>query len=555
MNTQLLSLRDSVLSISAELSLPEVLQRIVNTAAMLVDAQYAALGVPDETGRVLVEFVTAGLSPEEQARISHLPQGLGLLGVILREGRSLRVREMAADSRSAGFPPGHPPMGSFLGVPILYKRQRLGNLYLTNKKSANEFSEADQTLIELLATHAASAIQNARLYHFAVERSRELEERNRDLAALNAVAVATSHHLDLNWVMSEALEQVLSVSGAEAGEIFLRNESTDEMVLALHQGAFPESFQTIATFRLGEGFPGQVALTGLPVVSTDLANDGRYLRPQVVAAGFKAYASIPLFSRSKVVGSIDLVARALNTFDDSSLTLLVGIGHQIGVAVENARLYEQVAQLAVLEERQRIGMDLHDGVIQSIYAVGLQLEYIRGLIDDDELSKARERLGAAVDGLNNTIRDIRSYILDMRPMQFQGEDLNDGLRRLATEFRANTLVTIEVDLSPEANDDLNSEARIALFQITQEALANVAKHAHASRVLVHLKADPERVTLEIHDNGQGLPPRGAPRRVGHGLSNMNRRAQAIGAEFEIISAPGKGTTILVQVPTRRRSEK
>ncbi|MBI3244605.1 MAG: GAF domain-containing sensor histidine kinase [Chloroflexi bacterium] len=552
MNAQLLALRDSVLAISTDLSLPEVLQRIVNAAALLADAQYAALGVPDETGRALAEFITVGLSPEERERISHWPRGLGLLGIILREGRSVRVRDIAADPRSVGFPPGHPVMGSFLGVPILYKGQCLGNLYLTNKKSADEFSEADQALIELLAAHAASAIQNARLYHSIMKHSRELEERNRELAALNAVAVATSHYLDLNRVMIEALDQVLSVSGAEAGEIFLRHELTDEMVMALHRGIFPEAFQSITTFRLGEGFPGQVALTGQPIVSNDLANDGRYLRKQVVSAGFKAYACIPLFARGKVVGSLDLAARAPGAFDESSLTLLTAIGHQIGVAVENARLYEQVAQLAVLEERQRIGMDLHDGVIQSIYAVGLQLEYIQGLIDDGEAANARERLGGAIDGLNNTIREIRSYILDMRPLNFQGDDLNDGLRRLAAEFKANTLVITDLELAPEANDELNSEARIALFQITQEALANVAKHAHANRVLLRLATNSERVLLEIQDNGQGLPPRGTPRRVGHGLSNMARRAQAIGAEFETNSLPSKGMAILVRVPKHRQ---
>ncbi len=554
MNAQLIALRDSVLAISSDLSLPEVLQRIVEAAARLAQAQYAALGVPDETGTTLAEFVTAGLSPEEQARIPQQPKGLGLLGVILREGKSLRVREIAADPRTAGFPAGHPVMGSFLGVPILYKGQCLGNLYLTNKLGADEFTEADQALIELLAAHAAGAIQNARLYHATIERSRELEERNRELAALNAVAVATSHHLDLNLVMAEALDQVLSVSGAEAGEIFLRNEANDEMVLALHRGTFSEAFQSITAFKLGEGFPGQVALTGQPIVSSDLANDGRYLRKQVIAAGFKAYACIPLSSRGKVVGSINLAARDPNTFDDSSLTLLIGIGHQIGVAVENARLYEQVAQLAVLEERQRIGMDLHDGVIQSIYAVGLQLEYIRGLIDDGNLHKARERLGAAVEGLNHTISDIRSYILDLRPLQFQGDDLVDGLRKLAAEFKANTLVVTDLELAPEANQHLSPEARIALFQITQEALANVAKHARASHTLLKLKADADHVTLEVKDNGQGLPPRGAPRRVGHGLLNMNRRAQAIGAEFEVISQPGRGTTIRVQVPVQNQAD-
>jgi signal transduction histidine kinase len=556
MSSQLLALRNAVLAISSDLSLSEVLQRIVDTAALLAGARYAALGVPDESGKVLAEFVTAGVSAEERARIAHPPKGLGLLGVILREGKSLRIREITQDPRFSGFPPGHPKMGSFLGVPILYKGQCLGNLYLTDKQNADEFTEADQALIELLAAHAATAIQNARLYHSTIERTRELEERNRELSALNAVAVATSQELDLNHIMTEALDRVLAVSGAEAGEIFLRNKTTDEMVLALHRGAFPEAFQQITTFKLGEGFPGRVALTGQPIISSNLASDNRYLRNKVIAAGFKAYACIPLYAKGKVVGSIDLAAQDANAFDESSLMLLMGIGHQIGVAVENAQLYEQVAQLVVLEERQRIGMDLHDGVIQSIYAVGLQLEYIRTLLNEhnppgqSDVARASQRLDKTMEALNQIIRDIRTYILDLRPHQFQDDNLIKGLARLIAEFKANTLIIPETQLSSAVDQQLSPAARAALFQIAQEALANVAKHARASRVLIRLDMENGAPFLQIEDNGAGLPTADTPRRIGHGLMNMAKRAQTVGAKFEVASAPGKGTTVWVRLPAQ-----
>ncbi len=375
MNEHLLALRDAVLAISSDLSLTEVLHRIVRAAALLGSARYAALGVPDDTGKVMAEFVTEGLSPEEVALIAHPPKGRGLLGMIMREHVTVRVPEISEHPLSVGFPPGHPPMGSFLGVPILYKGRCLGNLYLTNKIGAEEFTVADENQIEWLASHAA-------------------------------------------------------------------------------------------------------------------------------------------------------------------------------IAIENARLYEEVQRLTVIEERQRIGMDLHDGVIQSIYAVGLQLEFIRALIEDGETMQARDRMSTAIDALNNTIRDIRSYILDLRPHSFQGNDLNEGLRRLAADFKANSLVATELQLSAEANSFLSPESRMALFQITQEALANVAKHARATKVLVRFSPGAEGVVLEIRDNGRGLPPDGAVKRMGHGLTNMVQRAQTIGAEFNVASEPGKGTRIQLRLPRR-----
>ncbi|MBI4771242.1 MAG: GAF domain-containing sensor histidine kinase, partial [Chloroflexi bacterium] len=550
LSKHLLALREAALAISANLSLAETLKRIVAAAAELVNARYAALGVPDEAGESLAEFVTTGLSAEAEARISHRPRGQGVLGVILEEGQSLRLRDVRQHPRSVGFPPHHPVMTSFLGVPITYKGKRLGNLYLTDKREASEFTEADQTLIELLAAHAAGAIQNARLHQATLDHSRELEESNRALAAVNAVAAAVSRYLDLNQVMTEALDQVLAVSGAEAGEIFLLDDVSGDMMLALHRGAFPETFQMIRRFKRGEGLPGQVALTGRPFVSSDLAHDTRYLRREVIEAGFNAYACVPLYAKGKVVGSLNLAARDPAVFDESNLTLLTGIGHQIGVAVENARLYQQVAQLAVLEERQRIGMDLHDGVIQSIYAVGLTLEYISSQLADGDLAGARGRVTSAVEALNTTIRDIRAYILDLRPRHFEGDNLIVGLERLLAEFKVNTLMTVEFTADPAADQWLTPDARLALFHIAQEALSNAARHSRASRLEVRLLEEGAEVVLVLKDNGRGFDPAAAERRVGHGLMNMHDRAVSLGGELSIESLGGAGAQVCVRLPKR-----
>ena len=373
---QLLALRDAVLSISADLSLSETLTHIVTAAAELVNARYGALGVPDETGAFLAEFVTTGISREAEKRISHRPRGHGLLGLILHEGQSLRLRDLGEHPRSVGFPPNHPLMTSFLGVPITYKGKRLGNLYLTDKHKAEEFTADDQYLIELLATHA-------------------------------------------------------------------------------------------------------------------------------------------------------------------------------GIAIENARLYEKVQHLSVVEERQRIGMDLHDGVIQSIYAVGLTLEYVQTQLADGDTNGAGERLKTAVEALNATIRDIRAYILDLRPRRFDGNDLISGLKQLLTEFKANTLMMVELNADPAADEKLTPEIRQALFHIAQEALSNAARHSRASRMEVRLLDVEDGPYLALRDNGRGFNPQAAEQRVGHGLHNMHDRAALIGGELTIGNPAGGGVEVRVQLPRLR----
>lgn len=372
-NRKLLALDAGVLAISQDLSLEETLHQIVRTAAELADARYAALGVPHEAGEFLIEFVTTGLTQEQEAAIGPRPRGHGLLGLILREGQTLRLHDLHTHPASVGFPPNHPPMTSLLGVPIVRKGRRLGDLYLTDKINGQDFSDDDQHLIEMLAAHA-------------------------------------------------------------------------------------------------------------------------------------------------------------------------------GIAIENARLYEAVQSLSVIEERQRIGMDLHDGVIQSIYAAGLTLEVAKADLADGEVEAAGTRVNAALDVLNATIRDIRTYILDLRPPELENQDFGTALQRLLREFQANTLMKAELQIEPGADQDIPAETRNALFHIALEALSNAAKHSRASRVEVTLLRDTKHILLRLRDNGRGFRVETTQIRLGHGLRNMRDRAVAFGGETRLISHPGQGTEILVFVP-------
>jgi signal transduction histidine kinase len=224
-----------------------------------------------------------------------------------------------------------------------------------------------------------------------------------------------------------------------------------------------------------------------------------------------------------------------------------------GTAIENARLHFNVRRMSILDERERIGMDLHDGIIQSIYGVGLTLENARAVLREDP-DFANDRLLKAMEDLNRTIRDIRNYILDLRPRQLHGESLIEGLGRLVSEFRQNTRIEVSLAGPKEPLTDLLPVNAMALFHICQEALANIAKHSHASKVTIDLWSTSDRALLEIQDDGDGFDQEKTSKSVGHGLANMQTRVANVGGDLDIITAPKEGTTILAWVPRASAQE-
>jgi len=546
LRAQLEALNQAAIAITAELGLERVLQRIADMARDLAGARYAALGVPDAQGG-MEHFVFSGITPEQAKRVGQPPRGEGMLGLLLREPDAIRVADIAADPRAAGFPVDHPAMRSFLGMPIKSRGKLLGNLYLTDKIDAPEFGQDDERLIGMLAMHAAIAIDNARLVQETLDRGRQLTRHNRELEALNAVGTAASQSLDLESLLRDTLDKVLAVMEADAGEIFLREESSGDMVLAVHRGLFGSAFYSNNRFERNVGFPGIVAVTGEPLVTGDLYRDARFAREEVVRAGIRSFACIPLTVKNQVIGALTLAARNLDSFEQHDLEFLTAIGQQIGVAVENARLYSEVKRLAVIEERARIGMELHDGVIQSIYAVGLALEYA-SLMLEEQPQVTRERLAQSIDGLNEVIRDLRSYILDLRPQRFEGKDLATGLLELVRAFRANTFVSVELAIDQQASEQIEPEVAMGLFHIAQEGLANVAKHARARGVKLSFDRVGNTLVFELKDDGRGFDPQAVARYTGHGMRNMEERARLLNGEWRLDSAPGKGTHIQVTIP-------
>lgn len=370
---QLQALNAAGLTLSAELDTESVLQKIADAARDVTRARYAALAIFDEEG-VVAQFITSGISDEQRARIGPLPRGRGLLGLLQREPRPIRVDDIASHPASVGFPPGHPPMRSFLGAPILWRGRAVGNLYLTEKIGAPGFSEEDEEALLALAAQAA-------------------------------------------------------------------------------------------------------------------------------------------------------------------------------ISIENARLYEQAARVSILEERDRIGMDLHDGAMQSLYGVGLLLEDAAERAGGSAEETKRALLRAA-DLLNATISDLRGYVLGLRPIRHVEQPLTESLPALAEQLGQNALLDVDVVVAAEAERELTGTQREAAFYIAADALANIARHARARHAKVTLTRGEVATVLEVQDDGVGFAAEESVK--GHGLRNMRERAFAIGAQLRVDAAPGSGTRIRLELPTRGR---
>ncbi len=548
---RLAALHRASLDLVQDISLESLLQRIATLACEQAGARYAAVGVLGPTGS-LEHFIPIGMSPEEVARMPHPPVGLGLIGALMRSERPIRLANIAADPRSAGFPEQHPPMTSFLGVPIRQGEQTLGQIYLTDKIDAAEFSSDDEQVIEMLAAYAAVAIANARLYKELIQRDRILTRRNENLAQLNQLASTLASSADVEQIIEQALTQVMDYLHLEVGEVFLRQEDGRALKLVLHRGELVARLWDHSQYTIGEGLIGQAARQGQPQLLCIRAGVDHHLHRSVVESGIQQVAITPFSGRRGVVGVLCVATLHPQPLDELELHYLAAISSWVGMAVESVRLNVQGRRLAVLEERERIGMDLHDGIIQSIYAVGLTLEHARLLLSEDTVA-ARQRIEQATADLNSTIRDIRAYILDLRPRQLNNQNLLQGLNRLVTEFRANTLLDVQFTIPSEADLKLPEAEAVALFHICQEALANVAKHARARRVEISLWMTEERVLLEVHDDGRGFDSGRVRVSLGHGLSNMLTRSRNVGGEVEITSEPGAGTTMLAWVPYERNN--
>jgi signal transduction histidine kinase len=527
-------LLEAGLALSSDLSLPVILQRIVELAADLTGARYGALGVlhPDGT---ITEFITTGVSEEQRAAIGHIPVGRGILGVLIEDATPLRLREIAEDPRSVGFPPNHPPMRSFLGAPVSARGRVFGNLYLTEKQDAEVFTDEDQRALVMLAGQAGVAIENARLFEEARARARRLEAI-RDIAT--AILDGTNPDEVLGLVARHARELV----GADLATLAVP-AGPGELLVGAADGLHAEELAR-TMFPIEGSVSGEVIRTGKTVVLADAAGDERVRQPALRAGTIGPVLFAPLAVRGTVLGTL-LVANAAGgrPFGAADIQLTETFAEQAAVAVEHARLQQELDRLAVLEDRERIAKELHDGVIQALFAVGLGLQGSAMLARDPDLQR---RIGGAVEELDRVIGDLRNYIFGLRPGILADRQLDQALHRLAEELEHKAGVVTVADVDPDAAGALAGVGTDVL-QLAREALSNVSRHAQATTCRISLYRDQDTVVLEVDDDGRGFDL-ATVRRGGQGLGNLRARALAIGGQVEIDSRPGTGTRVRVQLP-------
>jgi signal transduction histidine kinase len=541
---ELQTLYEAGVALTSEIALDAVLQKLVDLGRTLTRARYGALSVIALDGTI-ERFLTSGLTDEERALIGP-PRGLGLLGEVLHEGAGLNIPDIVADSRAAGFPPHHPAMSSLLGFPVVSRGRAIGNLYLADKQESAAFDDRDAEMLRLLATQAAIAIENAELY----EAERRRAEEWKALFELGEEVTASP---DLQALLDSIVERARSLLRTEVAVLMLLDANAEELRMAAYSGVRTAGTKKLRMLR-NHSLQGLVVETGKPVVIVDYEADDRLRnRPALFVRqeGLVSIIAVPFSARGRVLGTLTVGNRTPTAFRERQAELLAAFANWAAVAVETSELHSRVRSLALLEERERIGMDLHDGVIQSIYAIGLGLEDTAERIEE-EPAAAKQSLDRSIDALNKVIRDIRNYIFDLRPQIAEAGDLKRALSELIEDVKLNFLLDARLDANGRL-PALTDEQERGLFHIAQEALNNVAKHARASAVAVKLGTSGAALVLEVADDGIGFDPSGQPGKSRHGLRNMQDRARAIGGSLEISGGAGRGTVVRVELPVGNRS--
>jgi len=523
------------IAISSELSLDGVLTRIVEAAAHVTSAQYAALGVIDASGTALERFVTHGVDDETRARIGDLPRGRGVLGALISDARTLRLHAISDDPRSVGFPPGHPEMRTFLGTPIRLRGVAYGNLYLTEKAGGAEFDEQDEELVSLLSAQAAVAIENARLYESATAWSRQLE-------SMQEISEALVGELDLPKLLQLVVERMRELIDARVVAIALPVADGLRLEAIAGDGADTLLHTVIAqTSKIGNVFA-----RGRSERVDSIIDDPEVV--QEVARRFDAVTGlyVPLVSSGASIG-IAFAHDKLNRdprFSSADLRVAEAFAQRASVAVELSQRVQRDSLRRMFEgqelERRRLARELHDETGQALTSVLLGLKAVE---TSDDVPVA---LAALRELVVNTLQDVRRLAVELRPKALDDFGLLPAVERLVETFRAATGIEVQFE-SRLGEERLPAEVETTLYRVIQEALTNVAKHAAAQSVSVLLVRRDASATAVIEDDGQGFTSADEAE-GGIGLAGMRERLALLGGRLIIESDAATGTTVAAEVP-------
>jgi signal transduction histidine kinase len=546
------ALLDAVVAISADLDLPAVIERIVSTACVLVHARYGALGVLGPDGEDLVEFVTYGIDDNLRSKIGDLPHGRGVLGLLIEDPRPLRLHDLSKHAMSVGFPPEHPTMKTFLGVPVRTRDEVFGNLYLTEKLgpdgSPEDFTLEDEEVVVALAAAAGVAIENARLFELAQRRQTWLQESASVTSAITSGPSGEEEALDA------VVTSAAAASDADLAVLLLRDEDR-ELRLSAAAGAMQPTVTLGAVVPNGalptleEGAPAAVVRADRRTLSPESATtdghpDGATHAGRVAPPSASVSVFAPLLSTDGDELGWLVLAWAERVDARSSaedLAMIRSFSEQTALAMQVAAAQDDLSRLAVLEDRDRIARDLHDLVIQRLFAIGLT---IQSAARDAVKPAVQERLEQAVEDLDDTIKDVRRTIFQLHGRTAVGGGLAADIDSVVKDARSalgftpmvrtdGPLAAVPPDVVPD------------LLAVLREALSNVARHAGASNVSVTIRTGDE-VELRVVDDGIGIPPE-LDRRSG--LANMRERATRREGDFSVAPGPKGGTAISWSVPT------
>jgi two-component system, NarL family, sensor histidine kinase DevS len=529
-------LLEAVVAIGSGLDLESTLARIVETAVGLVDATYGALGVIGDDRR-LAEFIPVGLTQDEIGRIHHWPEGRGLLGLLIDDPRPLRLADIPSHPASSGFPEGHPPMHGFLGVPVRVRNEVFGNLYLTGKRGGGEFDEDDEAVLVALGAAAGVAVENARLYDAARRQQRWIQAS----AEVTTRLLSGSQPAD---VLADITRRALELSGADLAMLALPDDERRRLTITYADGDGADAVRGLV-LPAGQSLSGGVLATGEPVSSGDFAADERAAQAARGAMSQIGPAIVfPLGAPGNVRGVLTVGRRhGAASFPQAQADVVASFAAQAGVALELAASRAEAERLRLYEDRDRIARDLHDLVIQRLYATGMSLEGTMSMITRPEVAS---RITNAVDAMDETIKEIRAAIFGLQARGVSSEpDLRADIVALVEEMTPvlgfAPSLRLGAGLGGPVSRDVAEQALAAL----REALSNAARHADASQVDVSVDVDPDGIlTVQVTDNGIGLPPEG--RRSG--LRNLAARAEKLGGELRLgpadpdASAPGTRLT-------------
>jgi signal transduction histidine kinase len=529
----------------SNLDLEAVLRKLLEVACELTDARYAAVGILDESREELERFITLGIDDDTRRDIGNLPRGRGVLGVLISEPKPLRLDNVGHHPRSFGFPPGHPPMQSFLGVPILIRGEAFGNLYLTEKQ-VGPFTPADEEAVVVLADWAAIAIDNARLYKTVWDRREELERAVAGLEATTEIARALGGETELDRVLELIAKRGRALVDARALVIVLAHGS--ELEVAAAAG---EANSHAIGLRVGADGPlwGNVLRTGHPERRDESA--GLRIEPSELGLDALAALMVPLVFRGKNLGVLAAFDRVVAgpTFSAEDELLLRSFAASAATAVQTAQSVEEDRLRQSIEaseqERQRWARELHDETLQGLGGLRMLLSSAIQRGGGAVEQAARE----AVEQVSDQIQSLRVLISELRPAALDELGLAPAIRGLAERTSATQGLPIDVEIDPEIGEGgtrLRPELETTIYRVVQEALSNIGKHSGASRAIVTVRSHDGKAELEVRDDGDGFDSSTA--NSGFGLIGMRERAALVGGTLEVDSADGTGTSIRAVFP-------